>query len=236
MEALLEKLKDYSRYLELEDKLPYWESERQEKQMRLAELQRNLKQKQLQQDSLQTPTFFTKIFGKAENKREKLNKQIQEIMATLTAVRWESESLEKKIVAGKQELEALTDSRENYEKAKSQRTLTPAQESRLMMEEISAFVPAAQETAGRLQSILEDAALWIRQGSTNYAGYEAQAKQAAVRLAGILDILPEGVASVGEYLSAPEGYFDTDQPMDRICSALEQIQTIQNQLRLLLGE
>ena len=216
MDTLLEKLKDYSRFLELEDRLPYWKSERQEKQMRLGELQRNLQQKQLQADSLQAPTFFEKILGKSENKREKLNKQIQEITAAITAVKWESESLEKRIVAGKQELEALTDSRETYEKAKTQRILTPAQESCLMMEEISAFVPAAQETAARLQSILEDAALWMRQGTTNYEGFEASAKQAAVRLTGILAVLPEGVASVGEYLSAQEGYFHTDQPLDRL--------------------
>ena len=88
----------------------------------------------------------------------------------------------------------------------------------------------------RLQSILEDAALWMRQGTTNYAGFEDQAKPAAVRLAGILAILPEGVASVGAYLHAPEAYFDTDQPLERIYSALEQIQTIQTQLRLLMGE
>ena len=58
METLLGKLKDYSRFLELEDRLSYWESESQEKQMRLAELQQNLQQKQLQQDSLQASTFF----------------------------------------------------------------------------------------------------------------------------------------------------------------------------------
>lgn len=236
MDTLLEKLKDYSRFLELEDRLPYWVSERREKQMRLGELQRNLQQKQLQADSLQAPTFFERILGKSENKREKLNKQIQEITAAITAVKWESESLEKKIVAGKQELETLADSRENYENAKSKQMLNPAQESRLMMEEISAFVPAARETADRLQSILEDAALWMRQGTTNYEGYEDQAKQAAVRLAGILSVLPEGVASVGAYLRDPDGYFNTDQPMDRLYSALEQIQTIQNQLRLLMGE
>ena len=236
MDTLLEKLKDYSRFLELQDRFPCWESERQEKQMRLTELQRNLQQKQLQLDSLQAPTFFEKIFGKAEKQQEKLNKQIQEITAAITAVKWEAESLEKKIMAGKQELEALTDSRETYEKAKTQRILTPAQESRLMMEEISAFVPAARETAARLQSILEDAALWMRQGTTNYAGYEDQAKQAAVRLVGILSVLPEGIASIGEYLHAPDGYFNTDQPLEQIYSAIEQLQTIQNQLRLLMGE
>ena len=236
MEALLEKLKNYSRYLELEDRLPCWESERQEKQMRLAELQGNLHKKQLEKDAQKAPSFFEKILGKAEKKQEKRKKQIQEITATITAVQWEAESLEKRIVAGKQELESLSDSRETYERAKSQRTLTPAQESRLMMEEISAFVPAARETAGRLQSILEDAGLWMRQGTTNYAGFEDPAKQAADRLAGILAILPEGIASVGEYLRTPDGYFNTDQPLERIYSALEQIQTIQTQLRLLMGE
>ena len=66
MDTLLEKLKDYSRFLELQDRFPCWESERQEKQMRLTELQRNLQQKQLQLDSLQAPAFFEKLFGKAD--------------------------------------------------------------------------------------------------------------------------------------------------------------------------
>lgn len=236
MEALLEKLKDYSRFLELEDKLPYWVSERQDKQIRLGELRRNLQQKQLQLDSLEAPIFFEKILGKAGKKQEKLNKQIQEITAAITAVKWESESLEKKIMAGKQELETLADSRENYENAKSKQMLNPAQESRLMMEEISAFVPAAREAADRLQSILEDAAMGMRQGTKNYEGYEDQAKQTAVRLVGILSVLPEGVASVGAYLRDTDGYFNTDQPLEQIYSAIEQIQTIRNQLRLLMGE
>ena len=51
--------------------------------------------------------------------------------------------------------------------------------------------------------------------------------------AGILSVLPEGVAPIGGFLLAPRDFL---KDADGLCYAREQIQQIINQLKLLLGE
>ena len=149
MEILLEKLRAYCRFLELEDSLSCWESRQSEQLIHLATLQENLEKKQQELENLKSPTFFRKVLGQAGGKREKLRRQTQEITAAITAAQWELASLEKKIAAGKQERDNLRDSREIYEKEKQKMDLNAAQESQLMMAEISGFVPAARKNAER---------------------------------------------------------------------------------------
>lgn len=248
MEALLEKLRDYSRLLELEDNIPYWERQIPEQKARLEELKWNCKQKEIMLSGLENPNFFQKLFGRAEERKEKLGSQIREVTAAVTAAKWELEGLEKQIEAGKQELETLRGSGEIYKAAKAEAILTSAQESRLMMEEICAFVPAAMVIAGRILEALEDARFWMQQDavskgvSRNNRKMEhlSDAEAAAERLCGIFAVLPEGVASVGSYLRDPHDYIygvtSEFKQLDRLNSALEQIGTIRNQLRLLMGE
>ena len=161
MEELLTKLRSYRRFLELEDNIPYWENQIPELEARIKEMKWNLQQKELELLQLQNPNFLQRIFGKAEEKKEILSKQIREITSAQTAAQWDLDALKKKIAAGKQELETLQGSREAYQTAKEKAVLTPGQESRLMMEEISAFAPVAQETVQRALEALEDARFWM---------------------------------------------------------------------------
>lgn len=237
METLLAKLRGFSRQLELEDSIPYWERQQPELKARISEMERNRRQKEQELQDLQNPGFLQKIFGRTEDKKEILRKQIQEISAAQTAAQWEQESLVKRITAGKRELADLADSRTDYEEAKAGTVLTPAQESRLVMEEISAFAPAALETAERILEALENARFWIQKGQRHgVMEYLQDVVPAAIRLRGILSVLPEGVATVGSCLLSPDGYFSGDLQLERLCQAQEQIQIIRNQLRLLLGE
>ena len=70
--------------------------------------------------------------------------------------------------------------------------------------------------------------------------YLSAAEAAAVRLCGILSVLPEGIAALGPYLREPRSYIDgvtsEFKQLDRLNSAMEQVQTVCTQLRLLLGE
>ena len=134
MEDLIGKLRDYSRFLELEDNIPYWESQIPELQARLEEMKWNLHQKELELLQLREPNFFQRMFGKAEAKKERISRQIREITSARTAAQWELEGLEKQIEAGKQEQASLAESRLHYETAKGAAVLSAAQESRLMME------------------------------------------------------------------------------------------------------
>ena len=146
MEQLLEKLRSYGRYLELEDNIPYWESQIPELKERLEEMKWNQQQKETELLSLKEPNFLQKIFGRAEEKKEKISAQIRQITSARTAAQWELESLEKQIVAGRQELESLEGSRSSYEAAREAVTLSAGQESQLMMEQITVFAPVALET------------------------------------------------------------------------------------------
>ena len=117
-----------------------------------------------------------------------------------------------------------------------------------MMEEISAFAPVALGTAGRIAEALEDACLWLPgDGQTasipedeRRAACLEKAEAAALRLRDILAVLPEGAADTGSYLKDPRAYLKGSTPgtlrPDRLYQAREQIMTLRNQLRCLLGE
>ena len=232
METLLEKLRAYCRFLELEDSLSCWESRQSEQLIHLATLQENLEKKQQELENMKSPTFFRKVLGQASGKREKLRRQTQEITAAITAAQWELSSLEKKIAVGKQERENLRDSREIYEREKQKMDLNAAQESQLMMAEISGFVPSARKNTERALETLEDIRFWRHRGIEDSDRLK-EAASSAVRLREILSVLPEGIASSGSYLQMPEEYLQGKYPLE---NAIEQLTTIQTQLRLLMGE
>lgn len=204
MEDLIKNLRAYGRFLELEDSIPFWESQIPELKDRLEEMKWNQQQKEMELLNLQEPNFVQRIFGKAEEKKERISKQIREITAAKTAAQWELEGLEKQIAAGREELALLADSRKNYEAARSGAALSAAQESRLLMEQITAFAPLALETAWRALTVLEDARPWIRSNRAMVEGSRKmellyRAQDHSRRLLKILAALPEGL-----WLPAPD--------------------------------
>ena len=248
MEDLIQKLRAYSRFLELEDSIPYWESQIPELKARLSEMQENQRRKEMERLSLKEPNLLQKILGKAEEKKERISKQIRQLSSAATAAQWELESLEKQIRAGNEELALLADSRKDYEAAKREAALSSAQESRLMMEEITAFAPVALETAWHVLEALEDARPWMQkdalttrvgQGNRKMACL-SKAEAAASRLLEILTVMPEGAATIGSYLRQPHDYIygvtSEYKQLDRLEQAQEQIRTIRTQLKQLLGE
>lgn len=244
MDELLKKLKAYSRFLELEDSIPFWESQIPELEERIAEMKWNKKQKDLALLQLKEPNFFQRMFGRAEEKKELLSRQLREITAAMMAAQWDLESLEKKITEGKQELETLAGSREAYEAAQAESVLNVAQASRLMMESITAFAPLALETISRALTTLEEARPWIRstrllEGSRKMELlYRAQ--DHTRRLVKMLKALPEGAANPG---SSFENLYDyicgvtsEYKQLDRLEIVQIQLRNVRNQLKLLLGE
>ena len=245
MEELLTKLHSYSRFLELEDSIPYWEAQVPELKDRIEEMKWNLQQKELERLQLKEPNFFQRVFGRAEEKQELLDRQIRELKAAQTAAQWELEGLEKKISGGREELEALADSGKAYASAKAEQVLTSAQESRLLMEEISAFAPLALETAWRALMALEDARPWMRNTRVITEDNRKMeclylAQDYARRLLKILEALPEGAANPDTGLENLYDYIcgATSQykQMDRLELVQIQLRDIRNQLKLLLGE
>lgn len=245
MEQLLRKLHDYSRFLELEDSIPYWESLMPELEDRIEELKWNRQQKELEMLQLKEPNFFQRWFGRAEEKKELLGKQIREITAAHSAATWELEDLKRKLQEGKQELATLTVSQKVYEDAMEQIMLTPGQESRLLMEQITAFAPLALETAWRALMTLEDARPWIRSNRAMVDGSRKmellyRAQDYSRRLLKILAALPEGVADPSAKLENLYDYIcgatSEYKQQDLLETVQIELRTLRNQLKLLLGE
>lgn len=245
MEALMEKLGAYGRYLELSDDIPYWESQIPELKERIRELEWNRWGKETELAGLQDPNFFQRLFGKVEEKKEKLHQQLSQATAAWNAAKWELEDLEKKISTGKETLEALAHSREAYEAAKQNAALTSVQESQLMMAELTAFTPAAISAAERCLEALGDARFWMQEDAVRKGVRDRNQKMACLsraaenarRLMQVLSIMPEGVANIGAYLRSPEDYVDAVtsefKRLDRLNSAIDQVRETRNQLRML---
>ena len=245
MDELLKKLKDYSRFLELEDNIPYWESQMPELENRIEELKWNKQQKELEMLQMKEPNFFQRWLGRAEEKKELLGRQIREISAAQSAAIWELEDLKKKLLEGKQELTNLADTQKAYEAAKAESMLTPGQESRLLMEQITAFAPLALETAWRALTTLEDARPWIRSNRAMVDGSRKmellyRAQDYSRRLLKILAALPEGAAdpctrleNLYDYICGATSEY---KQQDRLENVQIELRTLRNQLKLLLGE
>lgn len=244
MDDLLRQLKNCSRFLELEDSIPDWESRIPELEERISEMKWNLQQKELEFLQWKEPNLFQRVFGRAEKRQKQLSRQICEIQAAQRAAQWEQEGLEKKIAEGKQELETLAGSWKAYEEAKKTAVLSASQESCLMMESISAFAPPALETARRAMMTLEEVRLWIRNKKLQEGSRKMElldrAQDHTRRLLKILEALPEGAASPGSSFENLCGYIcggiPEYQQTDRLEKVQEQLRTVCNQLRLLLGE
>lgn len=245
MEELIACLHAYGRYLELEDSIPYWEQQLPEMKARIRELKINQNSKQVDLSALENPNFFQRLLGKIEEKKERRAKQLREVTAALNAAQWELKSLESKITTAKQELEALSGSREAYEQAKQNAVLSTGQESQLMMEEIAAFLPAALSAADRILEALEGAYFWMQKDAVssgvcpNNRKLEllSDAEKSARRLCSILEMMPEGVATIGGYLCGPVGYITSVTSeygqLDRLNLAITQVRETRNQLGML---
>ena len=126
--------------------------------------------------------------------------------------------------------------------------LTVAQESRMMMEESSAFAPVALETANRALEALEEVRPWMQRDALTTRVGAANRKMECLynaqtftrRLRNILEVLPEGAATPGSSFQELYGYIcgvtSEFKQLDRLNNAVEQVRTVRNQLRLLLGE
>lgn len=245
MEELTQYLKRYGRFLELEDGIPYWEAQIPELKERIGELKWNRDSKEAELLNVSAPNFFQRLFGGVEEKKEKLSQQVSQATAAWNAAKWELEALEKKISEGKQELEALADSREAYAKAKREASLTSIQEGQLMMEELAAFTPAAIAAADRILEALEDARFWmqedIRRKGVRRENRKMEslslAAENAKRLTEILSIMPEGCGTIGSYLQSPGTYIDAVTSeygkLDRLNNAISQVRETKNQLGML---
>lgn len=240
MDELLKKLRDYSRQLELEDSIPYWEAQLPELEARVRELKANRDNKELQLQRLENPGLLRRLLGGGAAKEEQLKQQLSQANAAWTAAKWDLQEQQRKLEIEKKEYEALRGSREAYTAARKAAFLTPAQESQLMMGELSAFAPLALTLAERTLLPLQNAQL-LGTGTTEMrTNLLNEAVESAMQLRQILEVLPEGCGDIGGFLENPNGFLyataATFGQQNRLNLAAAQILRVVNQLKAILGE
>jgi len=240
LEELLNKLKAYSRYLELKDTIPHWEAQTRELKARIRELKTNRDNKESSLQRMENPGFFQRLFGGSGEKRECLQQQFSQANAACAAAKWDLEELQQKLTAGKQEWETLAGSQEEYVSAKEAAVLDSAAESRLMMEELSAFAPLALTMAERTLASLQNAQLLGAGVTEMKTELLNEAVKDALQLRELLQVLPEGCADIGGFLENPNGFLYATAAkfghQNRLNLATAQIQRVVNQLKAILGE
>lgn len=240
MDDLLNKLKNYSRFLELEDSIPLWEVQTLELKARIRELKTNCDNKESSLQRMENPGFFQRLFGGSGEKRERLQQQLSQANAAWVAAKWDLEELQQKLTAGKQEWETLAGSREDYVSAKEAAALDSAAESRLMMEELSAFAPLALTMAERTFASLQNVHLLGAGVTEMKTELLNEAVKNALQLRELLQVLPEGCADIGGFLENPNGFLYATAAkfgqQNRLNMAAGQIQRVVNQLKAILGE
>lgn len=240
MEELLVKLRNYSRFLELEDSIPSWEAQISELKARIRELKANRDNKESILQRMENPGFFRRLFAGAADTQERLAQQLSQAHAAWAAAKWDLEQLETQLTAGKLEWETLSGSREEYVAAKEITVLNSGEESRLMMEEISGFAPLALTMAERILLSLQNVQLLgtgITEMKTEMLN---EAVKDTLKLREILSILPEGCADIGGFLENPNGFLYATAArfgqQNRLNLATAQVMRVVNQLKAILGE
>lgn len=240
MDDLLKKMKAYSRFLELEENIPYWEARIPELKAKIRELKDNRDNKEQQLQRLEQPGLFMRLFGGGQEKQERLKQQLSQANAAWAAAKYDLQELEEQLARGKAEHAALSGSREAYAAARQAAVLDSAGESRLMMEELAAFAPLALTLAERTLQPLQNAQLLGAGVTKMKTQLLNEAVENAVRLRRILEVLPQGCADMGGFLENPNGFLYATAAVfgqqNRLNLAAGQIMRVVNQLKAILGE
>lgn len=239
MDELLGKLRDCSRFLKLDGDLSDWEARADEERCRIQELREAISRKEAELAGQETSGFLKRFLGNTGGKKGKLEQQLGEQKAALKAARRDLEILENKTETAKAQRLLLAESREAYAAARKAASLTAAQETRLMLEELAAFGDPALALARKTLRSLETALLLGKDNENMKKMLLQEAVENAKNLQTVLRLLPEGFAESGSCLSDPDIWLcekDSSETQRSLSLAVSQLQNLSNQLRAILGE
>ena len=246
MAQLQELLANAAKLEELELQIP-------ELQIRQKELQENLARQKEERDwarleakNLEEPGFFLRLFGKAEQKREKAQEEARQAAAAYEHTKREVENLEYQMDILQKNCDALSGSREAYELARTEYLAGADGAAQQLREwEIDAFRPVAIETVRKIRQALYAARGWMQKEIQNrYYNRETRrmacfqmADEYAEKLQSLTKYFPEGKVTLGASMSSPHAYIrevSTNlSQVDRLNIAIEQSLRVQEQLESL---
>ena len=222
--------KRYGRYLYLEGKLPELEEQIGDLAEQLKVWKYDMNWRQTEVLRLENPGFLDRLLGTAERKLEQASAELRESRATYEGIRRKQEELEFQLKQGKEEMESLAGSREEYEQAGCPK-------------EVEAFLPAALGAAERcleaLNSVLPHArrdanSNYVRPGNRKMEFLQKAAENARM-LTQVLALMPEGIVELGGYFTHPEGYVTAVtseyKQLDRVEMAMIQVREVRKKLR-----
>lgn len=238
MEKVLQELKNYSRWLQLENTFPRLEEALEEaKELRINAGGR-LRLAQWEQERLENPGFFQKLKGGLEERREEIYREQRAAQAQVQEARREVQLREQELQSARQEFAALSGSWEAYLREKARLGQAVEGETELLTCICIGLTKDCQEA-------LEQARPWMRADTLRRGvSYEnrkleflAIAGEKAAAIRAILEQLPEDSAEIPGYLRNPEGfilgYTMEFKQLDQVNLAIEQIWQLRQKLKTL---
>ena len=233
MEQVLRELKNYSRWLYLEGKIPGLEDALAEAKELCIESDGRVRLLQWELERLEKPGFFQRLKGGLEEKQEETYREYRIAQAQLQSVQEEVDLRRKELDEARAEYAALSSSWDAYLKEKEQ-TRVPIEGEGVLLTGICIGLTRD------CQSALEQARNWMRQdvlrtgvsSENRKLEFLALAMEKAERIQGILDQL---AMEKPPYLRNPESYITgvtmEYKQLDRVNLAIEQVWELRQKLK-----
>lgn len=236
MEQVLKALKNYSRWLQLEGKIPGLEDALAEAKALRIDARGRVRLAQWEMERLEKPGFFQRMKGGLEERREEVFREQRAAQVNLQQVQEEVDLREKELKAAQEEFAELSGSWEVYLREKTR--FDGAVEG-----EIKLLSAIGIGLANDCQEALEEARPWMRadvmRRGVSYDNRKLEflgiARETAGRLMALLEQLPEGVVKIPGYLRNPDGfilgYAMEFKQLDQVNLAIEQVRDLRSRLR-----
>lgn len=236
MEQVLQKLKNYSRWLGLEADIPGLEDALAEAKALRIDAGGSVRVAQWELDRLENPGFFQRLKGDLEERKEEFRKQYRSAKILYQQAQEEVDARAKELEAARKEFAELSGSWEGYlqEKARFGESTT---------EEVKLLAGIGIGLSKDCQEALEEARPWMRadvmRRGVSYGNRKLEflgiAREKAGRLLALLEQLPEGLVEIPNYLRGPDGfilgYTMEFKQLDQVNLAIDQMCTLRSRLR-----
>lgn len=236
MEQILQELKNYSRWLQLEAKLPGLEDALAEAKALRIDADGRMRLVQWEMEGLEKPGFFQRLKGGLEERREEVYREQRAAQAHLQLVQEEVEQREKELREARADFAALSGSWEAYLREKAEFGGTVNGEAGLL-------AAIGVGLTNDCQEALEEARPWMRMDvmrrgvsfDNRKLEFLGIARERAGRITALLEQLPEGTVQIPGYLRNPDGfilgYAMEYRQLDQVNLAIEQIRELRRKLK-----
>lgn len=239
MERVLIELKNYDRFLRLEEQLPDLREQLAEGKHLLIEARGEVRAAQWELDRAQKGGFFRSLLGNPEEKKEQAYRKLRSAEAEKWKAQQELEVREKALSDAEQEHAALSGSWEAYLREKT-RLEDPGA---LPDAQIPILAGICIGQADKCLEALEQARPWMQEDirrkgvsrDNRKLEFLAVARECTGRMTALLQQMPAGLIEIPQYLRSPDGFIlgvaMEYKQLDRLNLAMEQVRRLRTQLK-----